>query len=115
MFQRYRTLLLVALTILCAASALALAAEGVLSGTIQNVDPRQGRLTVRTGEDSVVELRAPAELLTGLQTGDAVDVRRSGQQVTLIHRHEGVQRPELGGALRLQPPGERPPLPEAAP
>jgi hypothetical protein len=115
MFQRYRTPLLVALTILCVASTVALAAEGVLSGTVQNVDPRQGRLTVRTGEDSVVELRAPAELLTGLQTGDAVDVRRSGQQATLIHRHEGVQQPELSGALRLQPPREQPPVPEAVP
>jgi len=90
-------------------SALALAADGSLSGTVQNVDPQQGRITVRTGEDNVVELRAPADLLLGLQSGDAVEVKRSGQQATFIKRQqENGQRPDIGGALQLQPPAEMP-------
>jgi hypothetical protein len=108
MFRILRKTLTGALAVLCVASAVALAAEGTLSGTVQNVDPRQGRIIVKAGEDNIVELRAPADLLTGLQTGDVVEVRRSGQQATFIRRQEGVQRPEIGGALQLQPPGEMP-------
>jgi len=107
MFRTFRQTLTVTLSMLCVAYAVALAAEGTLSGTVQNVDPQQGRLTVRAGEDNVVELRAPAELLTGLQNGDAVEVMRSGQHATFIRRREGAQRPDIGGALRLQPPEER--------
>jgi hypothetical protein len=50
-------------------SAVALAADEAVSGTVQNVDPQQGRITVRAEEDKVLELRAPAELLIGLQSG----------------------------------------------
>ena len=107
----YRTLhktMIVALAILCVASTVARAADETLSGTVQNVDPQQGRLTVKAGEDNIVELRAPAELLTDLQSGDVVEVKRSGQQATFIRRQEGMQRPGVGGALRLQPPVEMP-------
>src|SRR5919205_4407041 len=104
MFRTLRKTLTVALAVLCVTSALALAADDTLSGTVQNVDPQQGRITVRTGEDNVVELRAPAELLIGLQNGDAVEVKRSGKQATYIQRQqENGQRPEFGGALQLQP------------
>ena len=112
MFHRLRKTLIIILTGLCVTSAVALAAEGTLSGTVQNVDPQQGRLIVRAEEeDNVVALRAPTALLTGLQVGDVVEVKRSGQRATLIRRQEGVQRPEFGGALRPQPPGEVPKLP----
>jgi hypothetical protein len=108
MFRTLRKTMLVALAILYVAFAVVRAADETLSGTIQNVDPQQGRLTVKAGEDNVVELRAPAELLTGLQSGDVVEVKRSGQQATFIRRQEGVQRPDIGGALQLQPPVEMP-------
>lgn len=107
MYRILRRTLTVVLTVLCIACAVALAAEDILSGTVQNVDPHQGRLTVRAGEDHIVELRAPAELLPGLQNGDAVEVTRSGRHATLIRRQERGQRPDIGGALRLQPPEER--------
>jgi hypothetical protein len=107
MYRTLRMTLTIVLTVLCAMSAVALAAEGTLSGTVQNVDPQQGRLTVRAGEDYIVELRAPAALLHGLQNGDAVEVTRSGRHATFIRRQEGAQRPDIGGALRLQPLGER--------
>jgi hypothetical protein len=91
---------------------LALAADGTLSGIVQNVDPQQGRITVQAGRDNVVELRAPADLLIGLQSGDAVEVKRSGQQATFIQRQqESGQRPNMGGALQFQPPLEIPKQP----
>jgi len=108
MFRTLRSTLIVALAMLFVASAVALAAEGTVSGTVQNVDPQQGRITLNSGEDKTVELRAPAELLVGLQTGDAVEVKISGQKATFIRKQEGVQRPDLGGALQLQPPAEMP-------
>ena len=109
MFHTLYKTLTVALAVLCVTSAVALAADSTLSGTVQNVDPQQGRITVRAGEDNVVELRAPAEILIGLQNGDAVEVKRSGQQATFIKRQqESVPRPEFGGALQLQPPVEMP-------
>ena len=112
MFRALRKTLIVALNVLCVTSALALAADGSLSGTVQNVDPQQGRITVRAGENNVVELRAPAELLIGLKNGDVVEVKRSGQQATFIQRQEeSVPRPEMGGALQLQPPVEMPKSP----
>lgn len=112
MFRTLRKTLTVALAVLCVTSALALAVDGTLSGTVQNVDPQQGRITVRAGENNVVELRAPADLLIGLQSGDAVEVKRSGQQATFIKRQqESVPRPEIGGTLQLQPPVEMPKSP----
>jgi hypothetical protein len=109
MFHILCKTLTIALAVLCVMSATALAADGTLSGTVQNVDPQQGRITIRAGEDNVVELRAPAELLIGLQSGDAVEVKRSGQQATFIKRQqESGQRPDIGGTLQLQPPVEMP-------
>jgi hypothetical protein len=109
MFHTLRNTLTIALAVLCVMSAMTLAADRTLAGTVQNVDPQQGRITVRAGEDNVVELRAPAELLIGLQSGDAVEVKRSGQQATFIKRQqESGQRPGIGGALQLQPPVEMP-------
>jgi hypothetical protein len=109
MFRILRKTLTVALATLCVTSAVTLAADGTVSGTVQNVDPQQGRITVRAGEDNVVELRAPADLLIGLQSGDAVEVKRSGQQATFIKRQqESGQRPDIGGALQLQPSVEMP-------
>ena len=95
----------VALPLVCLLFTMALAADDLISGTVQNVDPQQERITVRVGEDKVLELRAPSELLIGLKSGDAVEVKKSGQQATFIKRQqESGPRPELGGALQLQPP-----------
>jgi hypothetical protein len=47
-------------------------------------------------------------LLLAHQNGDAVEVKLSGQRATFIRRQEGMQRPEMGGALRLQPPIDMP-------
>jgi len=110
MFRTLRSILTGALAVLFVVSAVALAAESV-SGTVENVDPQQGRMILRADEGKAMELRAPTELLTGLQNGDAVEVKLSGQRATYIRRQEGVQRPELGGALRLQPPLDMPKSP----
>jgi len=108
MFRTLLSTLAIALAGLFVVSAVALAAEGTMSGTVQNVDPQQGRMILSSEAGKSVELRAPAELLTGLQNGDAVEVKISGQQATFIRRQEGVQRPDMGGALRLQPPSAIP-------
>ena len=79
-----------------------------MSGTVENVDPQQGRMILRAEEGKAIELRAPADLLTGLQNGDAVEVKLSGQQATFIRKQEGAQQPDMGGALRLQQPRAMP-------
>ena len=103
----------VALAILCIACPVARAADATLSGTVQHVDPQQGRLTITAGEDHVVELRAPAALLHGLRRGNVVEVTSAGQHATCMRRQDGVPRPDIGGALRLQPPVARPQSREA--
>src|SRR5262245_3693955 len=108
MCRTLHSILAVALALLLVASAVALAAEETVSGTVENVDPQQGRMILRAEEGKVMELRAPADLLTGLQNGDAVEVKLSGQRATFIQRQEGVQQPYTGGALRLQPPIDMP-------
>ena len=107
MFRTLRSILAAALVVLFVASAVALAAETV-SGTVENVDPQQGRMILRAEEGKAMELRAPTELLIGLQNGDAVEVKISGQRATFIQKQEGAQRPDMGGALRLQPPIDMP-------
>ena len=52
------------------------------------------------------------EPLTGLQNGDAVEVKVSGQKVMFIRRQVGVQRPDIGGALQFQQPEGRPKAPK---
>lgn len=112
MIRRLQRTVTVLLTGLWLTSAMALAAEGTLSGSVQNVDPQQGRLIVREEPgDSMVDLRAPTDLLTGLQVGDVIEVKRLGQQATFIRRKGEVQRPEFGGVLQPQPPGEGPRIP----
>ena len=108
MFHTFRSTLAVALAVLCVASAVALAAKETVSGTVEHVDPQQGRMILRAEEGKAMELRAPAELLIGLQNGDAVEVKLSGQRATFIRKQEGVQQPDIGGALRLQPPIDMP-------
>ncbi|MGE3539366.1 MAG: hypothetical protein AB7N91_18280 [Candidatus Tectimicrobiota bacterium] len=105
MFRTLSQTWLIVLTVLCGITTVALAAPGTVSGTIQNVDPDQGRITVRTGREHVIELRAPSELLIGLQNGDVVEVTKSGQQATFIQRQRD-QRQQLGvsGTLKFQPP-----------
>jgi hypothetical protein len=112
MVRTLRMTLIAALAVLCVISPLALADDGTLSGTIQNVDPQQGRITVRVGEEDVLELRAPADLLIGFRSGDVVEVKRAGQKAVFIQRREGNgQRPVPGGALRLPYPAELPKSP----
>jgi hypothetical protein len=112
MFRTLCSTLTVALAVLFVVSAVALAAEGTVAGTVQNVDAQQGRITLNSREDKTVELRAPAELLVGLQNGDVVEVKVSGQTATFIRKQEGPQRPDLGGALQLQPPDGIPKSPQ---
>jgi sporulation protein YlmC with PRC-barrel domain len=62
-----------------------------LSGTVQEVNAQGETFTLETAEGNTVELQAPAELLAGLQVGDAVEVSKSGNQATAIHKKENTQ------------------------
>ena len=103
MFRTIRTTLAVALAALFVVSAVALAADTTMLGTVQNVDAKKGQITLRSDEGKTVELQAPADLLAGLQTGDAVEVKVSGQKATMILKQGEAQQPEIGGTLLQQP------------
>jgi nitrous oxidase accessory protein NosD len=63
-------------------SPLALAAEEVLSGTVGQVNAREGTFTLRFIDGKTMTLTASAVLLHDLHTGDAVEVRTAEQYVT---------------------------------
>jgi Cu/Ag efflux protein CusF len=88
MFSKRSTLLATAFAVLFVVSTLPLAAQettsGTVQGTVQQMDAKAGTLTLRSEDGRMVELTAPATLLHDLQTGDAVEVRTSGNQVTTI-------------------------------
>jgi hypothetical protein len=124
MFYKLSRLLAVAFAVLFIASTVALAAEESLMGTVQSVNTKEGTLTLKSEDGKTVELKAPAALLTGLQTGDAVEVRASGQQATMINKMgvggtpqrpgmDSPQRPgqssQPGGLPRSEEPGRMPP------
>jgi Cu/Ag efflux protein CusF len=62
--------------------------DEIMSATVQGVDAQQETVTLRTSDGETVDLRAPAELLAGLQAGDAVEVARVGKEVKAIHKKE---------------------------
>jgi sporulation protein YlmC with PRC-barrel domain len=73
-----------------------------LSGTVQEVNAQGETFTLETAEGKTVDLQAPAELLTGLQVGDAVEVSRSGNQAIAIHKQEGSQQSSMGEKPKSQ-------------
>jgi len=102
MFRTIRTTLVVALAMLFVASAVALAADDIMLGTVQKLDVQKGHITLQSTEGKSVELLAPAALLAGLETGDAVEVKMSGQKATMIHRLEGAQPTDTGSPKQKQ-------------
>jgi hypothetical protein len=106
MFRTICRTLVVALTVLCAVSTVALAADETVLGTIQKLDVQQGRMTLQSTEGKTVVLQAPAALLADLEAGDAVAVKVSGQKATLIQRLEGMPPTEKGGKMPQQRPGD---------
>ena len=105
MFRTMRSTLVVVLAVLFVASAVALAADETVLGTVQKVDVQKGRLMLQSPEGQTMELQAPAALLAGLETGDAVEVKMSGQKATMIHRLEGAQQTDTGSTKQKQRPG----------
>ena len=84
MCAKLSKLLAAACVVLVVVSTVALAAEETVSGMIQQMNTKEGTLTLRSEDGRIVELTAPATLLNELQTGDAVEVRTSGNYVTGI-------------------------------
>jgi hypothetical protein len=101
MFYKFSKLLAAACAVLFIVSTVALAAEETVSGTVQQMNARQGTLTLRSQDGKTVELTAPATLLNDLQTGDAVQVRTSGNRV-------------IGIIMKGDPPAVQPVQPDGA-
>ena len=109
MFRTIRSTVVVALAVLFVASAVALAADETVLGTVQSMDVQKGRITLQSTAGKTVELQAPTALLAGLETGDAVEVKISGQKAMMIHRLEGAQQTDTGSTMQQRPgPQQRP-------
>jgi Cu/Ag efflux protein CusF len=79
--------------------------DEIISATVQGVDAQQETVTLRTSDGETVDLRAPADLLAGLQAGDAVDVAMVGKEVRTIHKK--------GDGAQQASPDARQPQPES--
>jgi sporulation protein YlmC with PRC-barrel domain/Cu/Ag efflux protein CusF len=84
--------------------------DETISATVQGVDAQQETVTLRTSDGETVDLRAPAELLAGLQSGDAVEVAMVGKEVRAIHKKEDGAQQTPPDAQKPQPaaPGGMP-------
>ena len=111
MFSKCSKLLAAAVAVLLVGSTVALAAEEIASGTIQQMNMREGTLALKSEDGRIIELTAPRTLLNELQTGDAVEVNTSGDYVTgIIMKGEppavqpggSYQRPG-SGAMSISP------------
>jgi len=102
MSHKVHRTLVIALTALFMVSILALAADTKMSGTIQDVDVQKGFITLRSEDGGIVDLRAPTELLAGLQTGDVVEVKTSGRTVTEVSKKERAQQSRPGQPGNMQ-------------
>jgi Cu/Ag efflux protein CusF len=79
--------------------------DEIISATVQGVDAQQETVTLRTSDGETVDLRAPADLLAGLQAGDAVEVAMVGKEVRTIHKK--------GDGAQQASPDARQPQPES--
>lgn len=59
-----------------------------VSATVQEVNPQEENITLKTAQGESVELQAPAAMLEGLQVGDAVEVKMTGTRATEIRKKE---------------------------
>lgn len=57
-----------------------------VSATIEEINAQAQTITLRTKDDETVALQAPADMLMGLQAGDVVEVRMSGNRATDIRK-----------------------------
>jgi sporulation protein YlmC with PRC-barrel domain/Cu/Ag efflux protein CusF len=75
--------------------------SATVAATVQKVDQSARLLTIKTSNNEVVEMQAPAEMLNTLQTGDRVEV--------VIHKHDMTPSPTT------TPPSSEPARPAPAP
>jgi len=59
-----------------------------VSATVQQVNAQEESIILKTADGKNVELQAPAAMLTGLQAGDAVEVKMTGTRATEIRKKE---------------------------
>jgi hypothetical protein len=95
MRYKFNKPLVTALVMLFVVSAVAVVAaqtEQTLTGTVDEVDARAGSITLRTAQGPV-ELQAPAALLSGWDTGEAVDVKIPVNKATPINKKGSMDKP----------------------
>jgi hypothetical protein len=105
MFGKLSKLLATAVAVLLVGSTVVLAAEEVVSGTIQQMNTSEGTLTLRSEDGRLVELTAPWTLLRDLQAGDAVEVGTAGQYVTRIIMKGNPPAVQPSGSYQWPAPG----------
>jgi sporulation protein YlmC with PRC-barrel domain len=59
-----------------------------VSATVQEVNAQTETIKLKTAQGESVELQAPAAMLTGLEVGDAVEVKMTGMRATEIRKKE---------------------------
>jgi len=59
-----------------------------ISATVQAVNAQGETITLKTEHGESMELQAPAAMLAGLQSGDAVEVKMVGTRATEIRKKE---------------------------
>jgi Cu/Ag efflux protein CusF len=73
--------------------------SAAVAATVQKVDPSAKMITIKTSNNEMVEMQAPAEMLTTLQAGDRVEV--------VIRKHEmtspSTTRPSSSEPVRPAP------------
>jgi hypothetical protein len=109
MLSKRSRLLVTTLAVLCLLSTMPVAAAELLSGTVQQVNMREGTLTLSLVDGRTVELTASASLLNDVQTGDAVEIQALGQHAMVLYMKGAPpqliqpggfsQRPAFGGPV----------------
>jgi len=87
--------------VLLVASSIALATNETVSGIIQNIDFQKGQIVLKSTAGRIIELQAPAELVAGLEAGEAVQVKIFVQKAPLSAEQTDEQLPPRAGAMTL--------------
>lgn len=76
------------LAVLLVVPTLILAATETISGMIESVDAKTGRLVVETSEDESKEVTAPKEMLQSLKPGDKITITVEEGTVQKIEKND---------------------------
>jgi hypothetical protein len=86
MYRKLIRTLAMALTVLCVVAALALAGSQKVTGTVTDVQPTKGSVTLMTKDGKTQALSGPQKLLAGLRSGDNVEAVIEGKEIKAINK-----------------------------